>query len=69
MSRGLFFEVTMGGLIRDASIRRNIIANVRDLIRVMGGPAKAAKHLIFTSGMGEEGSTMDMRAPDDVANL
>lgn len=61
ISRGLFFEVTYSGCIRDSSIRRNIITNTIQLLRVTRG-----KNLIISS---EVQSLLELRSPYDIIHM
>ncbi|KNC99129.1 uncharacterized protein SPPG_05388 [Spizellomyces punctatus DAOM BR117] len=61
LQRGLFFEISYGGAIRDASARRHLIRNAASLIRATKG-----KNVIITS---EAQKDLELRGPYDVINL
>jgi ribonuclease P/MRP protein subunit RPP1 len=61
LARGLTFEVCFGGALRDASARRHFVANATAVFRATRG-----RSVILSSGAL---SSMECRAPRDVANL
>ncbi|KAJ3025023.1 UNVERIFIED_CONTAM: hypothetical protein HDU68_007549 [Siphonaria sp. JEL0065] len=61
VQKGIFFEVSYAPCIRDQNARRNIIANIQQLLRVTSG-----KNLILTS---DAVKALDLRSPLDILNL
>ena len=59
--RGLYFELTYSGCIRDSSVRRNIITNAIQLIRVTRG-----RNLIISSSLQK---LLEFRSPYDVIHM
>lgn len=63
LDRGVVFEFCYGPLIADATARRNIVGNSRNIMRF---GLNKGNGLIFTSGTD---SAWQFRAPSDVINL
>ncbi|XP_050395429.1 ribonuclease P protein subunit p30 [Patella vulgata] len=61
IERGLYFEIMYSPAIRDQTMRRYIISNACDLVRVTKG-----KNVIITSGTDK---SIELRGPYDIANL
>lgn len=61
IDKGIYFEVCLSQLLKDALARRIFISNVTDLVRVTRG-----KGILFTSGAT---SPLHLRAPYDFVNL
>lgn len=61
IERGMSFEITYSPAIRDENLRRNVIANALELVRVCKG-----KNVTLSSGAE---SVMELRGPYDVTNL
>ncbi|KAI5079925.1 hypothetical protein GOP47_0005404 [Adiantum capillus-veneris] len=61
LERGVFFEVSYSGAFQDVRARRELFANAQTLQGLTRG-----KNIILTSGAG---NSMDLRGPNDVANM
>ncbi|ESP00435.1 hypothetical protein LOTGIDRAFT_87019, partial [Lottia gigantea] len=61
LERGIHFEIVYSPAIRDQTLRRHIISNACDLVRVCKG-----KNIIITSGANKP---IELRGPYDIANL
>lgn len=61
IERGISFEITYSPAIRDETLRKNVISNGLDLVRVCKG-----KHVVVTSGAEY---VMELRGPYDIINL
>eukprot|EP00916_Digyalum_oweni_P015858 GHVL01026032.1.p2 GENE.GHVL01026032.1~~GHVL01026032.1.p2 ORF type:complete len:210 (+),score=53.62 GHVL01026032.1:23-652(+) len=61
VSRGMFFEVCLGNALKDSTARRNLIANIENIVRFVPG-----SRIILTSGATHPA---DFRSPLDLANL
>lgn len=61
IQRGLSFEILYAPMIRDESLRKHVITNALELIRVCKG-----KNVVMSSGAER---TMELRGPYDIINL
>ena len=61
IKRGMHFEILYAPAIRDEGIRRNVITNALELIRVCKG-----KNVVLSSGAQR---TIELRGPYDIVNL
>ncbi|KAJ3199641.1 Ribonuclease P protein subunit p30, partial [Entophlyctis luteolus] len=61
IQRGIYFELCYAQSIRDATARKNAIANMQQYVRATGG-----KNLVISS---DAIKALDVRSPHDVANV
>eukprot|EP00698_Gefionella_okellyi_P010540 TRINITY_DN2736_c0_g1_i1.p1 TRINITY_DN2736_c0_g1~~TRINITY_DN2736_c0_g1_i1.p1 ORF type:complete len:237 (-),score=53.10 TRINITY_DN2736_c0_g1_i1:277-987(-) len=61
LARGMFFEIPVDAMLRDAGARRHLIANARTIVRATNG-----KGVILTSGATDP---MLMRSPHEICAL
>lgn len=61
IARGVYFEITYSGSLRDSNSRKYLISNAANLVRVTRG-----KNVLLSS---QARRALDVRGPYDVANL
>lgn len=67
IKRGITFEINYGPVIRDPTLRRNVIGNAMALCRLMGRNGPRLTHGLIISGGCEQ--PWECRAPLDIANM